>query len=58
MYKLDLTQEDINVTLTALAHQPYHMVVGVMNSIIAQMTAQQKAAQQKKEQEDSEKKRE
>ena len=51
MYKLDLTEQDINVTLTALAHQPYHMVVGVMNSIIAQMTAQQK-----KEQEDSEKK--
>ena len=51
MYKLDLTQEDINAILTALAYQPYHAVVGVMNSIIAQMTAQQK-----KEQEDSEKK--
>ena len=56
MYKLDLTQEDINAILTALAYQPYHAVVGVMNSITAQMTAQQKAAQQKKEQEDSEKK--
>ena len=51
MYKLDLTQEDINAILTALAYQPYYAVVGVMNSITAQMTAQQK-----KEQEDSEKK--
>lgn len=53
MYKLDLTQQDIDVILTALAYQPYHMVVGVMNSITAQMTAIDKQAKEAKNEDNS-----